>query len=206
MILGCIAIIICLTSLCYSIYVYKTYRPFDNKNQSLSLSLKILNFCGVLSFLLCAISQTIGGYYFNYIYWKWTTVQTLTWHFTYLFWSCGQFFSYLLFLNRIKETFQSSYYSPSKLAIYYIHSLLAIFGITWLVANIVPFMLFFPHDGMTREIMHKIEFYCSLPIMSIDIILIVSMTYMFVSRLVSYFIGSQLMFILEKLIIDEICD
>ena len=183
--LGSIAIIICLSSLIYSIHIYRQYHTFiKNKKQSLSFQLKLFNICGIISFLLCAIVHTIDEYYYNHIYWKWTLTAGLTWELTWLFWSCGQFFSYLLFLNRLKTTFIHSIYEPSRLIIKILYTLLFLIGITWLIADFAPIYLFIVKATPQRiKINDKIEMHCSIPIVAIDVILTLSMTYMFVSRL-----------------------
>ena len=106
----------------------------------------------------------------------------LTWH---LHGYCGVVvsLSYLLFLNRIKETFTYSVYEPSTCTLIYLYILLGIFGIAWMIANVVPFLLLFPNYELTRQTMDEIEFYSLIPVIIIDIILTLSMASMFVSRL-----------------------
>ena len=187
LIIGSVQIVTCLCSLCYSLYVYKTYHTYHSKKkEKLPTRLKIFNFCGILAFLLCAVWQSINGYYYNKIYWEFSTLQTMSWYFTWLFWSIGQFISYLLFLDRIKSSFTGSIYQPSAATKSYLYILLTIFGIVWAIANFLPFLMYIQisdNTSIDRSLVFKVEFYCSIPVGIIDIIITISMVHIFVSRL-----------------------
>eukprot|EP01084_Bolivina_argentea_P205124 350462_1 len=181
LIIAAIEISICLCCFIYSIYVYRTSR--GAQQLSLSISLKLLNLFGISSFLLCSVTQSINAYYYNTFWWEFTMVQTSTWYLTWFFWSCGQFISYLLFLDRIKTSFEKSSYAITQLTKICSYILLLIYQILWTISNFVPFMLFIPNEPISRTNIYKIEFYMTIPTTFIDVIITFSMTYMFVSRL-----------------------
>eukprot|EP01084_Bolivina_argentea_P113621 202468_1 len=176
-ILGGVEFIVCFVSLCYSLYIYKTDKQITSKHV-----LKYMNFFGILSFLCCDISQCINIYYWNVYYWQYSTTQTITWYLTWLFWSCGIFMSYLLFLNRITTTFKQSTFEPSAKTIYYLYSLLFIYGLLWIIACFSPVFTYLFHN-ITRSLIFKVEFIISIPITIFDILITCSMIYIFVSRL-----------------------
>eukprot|EP01084_Bolivina_argentea_P080222 145356_1 len=185
LIIGSTECIICFGSLCYSMYVYKTYQPkqsYKKKTNSLSNSLKFMNAFGIISFLCSSITHCINIYVYNTFYWQYSQIQTLTWYCTYLFWSVAQFISYLLFLDRIIVSFKNSIYEPTKTTILFLYALPITFILTWTAANIVPFFTIHDKDlGLDRN--YLIEFYMSIPITILDILITISMTYIFTSRL-----------------------
>eukprot|EP01084_Bolivina_argentea_P080223 145357_1 len=178
--LGVVECIVCFTCLCYSLYVYKTY--IYRSNNSLSNSLKFMNLFGIIAFLCCGIVECINIYYWNQFYWKYSTIQTLTWYLTYFFWSLGQFMSYLLFLDRIKVSFEDSVYAPSKSTILFLYLLIMLHLLTWSIANFFPFTTLNDVDG-NLDNNWLIEFYLSIPITILDIFITICMTYIFTSRL-----------------------
>ena len=178
-ILGGIEFLICLCCLCYSLYVYKTY--ISTKREKINKSLKYMNFCGMLSFLFCSISQSINIYYWNSFYWTFSTTQTITWYLTWFWWSLGIFMSYLLFLNRIKTTFKNSIYEPKHKTMIYLYILLTMYAIIWIFAAFIPYTIYI--FNVDRDIIFEIEFILSIPITLIDILITASMTFIFVSRI-----------------------
>ena len=182
--LGVIASIICFICLCIVIYVYKTYQV-RGKN-SLSLSLKLLNLFGVLSFLFAAISQSVNEYYWNVYYWQESTSQTASWLSMQFFWSFGEFMSYLLFLDRIKITFKNSAFEPSKWIILFLYSLSIMFEMCWIMKTIIPIIFwtqYMDNTAFTQNVSYQIEIYLTIPTMIIAATIILSMSYIFVSRL-----------------------
>eukprot|EP01084_Bolivina_argentea_P287149 492680_1 len=189
-IVGSIEFIVCFCCLLYSCYVYTTYHTrssYHKHKQTMSLPkfLKIFNLLGITSFMLCSITQVFDAYYYNKIYWKYTAANTLFWYSTWFLWSCGQCVSYSLFLNRIKKTFESSVYKPTKLTIYSLHILIIMYGLSWTIANLLPFILYTPYvdNTISRSKIFEFQFYFSISVTVIDICITFSMTYIFVSRL-----------------------
>ena len=205
--LGGCEILVCLSCLCYSIYVYRTHnvtRP--NRRQSnasngsgngsnssssrsssnpIASSLKYMNFIGVSSFLCCSITQCINIWYWNVQYDTYSAAQTMTWFTTWLFWSTGIFMTYLLFLHRIRTTFTNSSFEPSQFTLWSLYILLTLYAILWLTVFILPILIYVPGSGLSREEMFDFQWKLSVPIAVVDILLSVSMTYIFVSRLYS---------------------
>ena len=180
-ILGGIELIVCFGSLCFSIYVYRTH----DHHIPLSSSLKCMNLWGIISFLLCNISQCINIYCWNMYYWEFSAVQTMTWYTTWFFWSSGIFMSYLLFLNRIETTFNKSAFSPPPRTMLCLYWLLSIYGCIWMTASLLPIVLYVRSSvsSLDRSSVFEIEFILSIPICIIDVIITLSMTHIFVSRL-----------------------
>ena len=115
-------------------------------------------------------------------------MQAMSWYASGFCWSFGQFISYLLFLNRIKKAFQYSSHEPSKCTMVCQYALLTIFEILWIIASISPFGLIIDFEDhfnftYTRKTMWTINFYLTIPITCLDVIISLSMTYIFVSRL-----------------------
>eukprot|EP01084_Bolivina_argentea_P071851 130538_1 len=179
--IGTIEALTCFGCLIYSIYVYKQ-RSYKSP---LPKYFKLLNFFGILSFLLCTISHCINAYYYNTQYWTYSTIQTITWYLTWLFWSLAQFFSYLLFLNRINRTFDHSMYQISTKTNTYLRITLFGYISLWLFANFFPLiaLLIINHSSLQRLLLFYIEFYTFICITIIDILITVPMTYIFVSKL-----------------------
>lgn len=171
--------------LLYTLYIYKTWNP-TKRNNALSKTFKLMNLLGIISFLLCSISQCINVYYWNVYWWTFSTIQIISWYFNAFFWSFGQFMSYLLCLNRIKTTFTNSAYEPKKFVLYYIYSLLILYELTWIIKTITPIIFWkdiIKNTSFSQNILYKIQFYLTIPIIILDVMITLSMSYIFVSRL-----------------------
>ena len=188
-VLGGIEFIVCACCLFYSIYVYRRNdKPDprdDGRTRFSATSLKYMNFCGVTSFLLCCIVQCINLWYWNVYYDDFSAIQTLTWYATWFLWSVGMFMTYSLFLHRIRTTFRKSAFAPSTITRYYLYILMTIYAMLWITASILPLFIYIDIGGgtMSRERVFEIESAFSLPIAAVDVLLTVSMTLIFVSRL-----------------------
>jgi len=144
-----------------------------------------MNFCGVISFLLCSIAQCINIWFWNMKYTEYSVTQTMTWYTAWWFRSTGIFMTYLLFLHRIRTTFSNSTFEPSRLTLWSLSFLLTLYAILWLTVFILPLLIYVEGTELSREEMFDFQWKLSVPIAAVDILLSVSMTYIFVSRLYS---------------------
>jgi len=144
-----------------------------------------MNLCGVISFVLCCILQCINIWYWNVYFDDFSAIQTLTWYGTWFCWSTGIFMTYLLFLHRIQTTFSNSTFEPSACTLRSVHVLLTLYAALWLTASAAPLFIFIEDSAfsLSRERVFEIQWTLSGPIAVVDIVLSVSMTWMFVSRL-----------------------
>ena len=109
----------------------------------------------------------------------------MTWYGALLFWSIGIFMTYLLVLRRIRITFTNSSFEPSRFTIWSLYILLTLFAILWLTVFISPISIYIEGTGLSREKLYALQWKLSVAIAVVDILLSVSMTYIFVSRLYS---------------------
>ena len=194
--LGGCEILVCLSCLCYSIYVYRTHNVTrqsdrhssasngsENGSNPIAPSLKYMNFIGITSFLCCSITHCVNLWYWHMEYWKYTAAQTMTWYGALLFWSIGIFMTYLLVLRRIKITFTNSSFEPSRFTLWSLDILLTLFAILWLTVFISPISIYIEGTSLSREKLYALQWKLSVAIAVVDILLSVSMTYIFVSRL-----------------------
>ena len=107
----------------------------------------------------------------------------MTWFATWLFWSNGIFMTYLLFLHRIRTTFSNSTFEPSRFTLCCLYILLTLYAMLWLTVFVLPIMIYVDGSGLSREEMFDLQWKLSVPIAIVDILLSVSMTWIFVSRL-----------------------
>ena len=185
-ILGGIEFIVCLTCLCYSLYIHGTGTIISSRiNQSISPLFGKLNFCGVLSFLLCCILQYINIWYYNTHYDRYSFTQTMTWCGTWLCWSTGILMTYLLFLNRIRVTFKNSSLEPSNKSIRCLYVLLSWYFTLCVTSSALYIFLYIEGSTLTRSRLQEIQFLLPIPIAALEITISISMTWIFVSRLYS---------------------
>ena len=185
-IFGGFEFIVCLCCLSFSIYIYRTHNVTpSNPNGMIAPSLKYMNLCGVISFLLCSIVQCINIWYWNVDYHQYSFVQTMTWDGTWFFWSVGIFMTYLLFLHRIRITFSNSSLQPSKCTLWSLYISLTIYLLLFLTSTILPIFLFIEGSNLTRSRLYDIQFVLPIPIAVLEILISLSMTWIFVSRLYS---------------------
>ena len=179
-ILGGIEFSVTFGCLLYAIYHYR-----DKKNNRSFQTVKILTFSGILSYLLCCIVQGFDIWYWNVYYNEYLPIQTLTWYTTWCLWSIGMMMTYSLFLNLIQTTFKTSALALSISTRYYLYILMSLYIFVWMIASILPLFIYIDIGGISvsRDRVFQIESALSLPIAVIDILLSVSMTYIFVSRL-----------------------
>ena len=199
-ILGGIEFIVTFGCLLYAIYHYR-----DKKNGKSFQTVRILTFCGILSYLLCSIVQCVNIWYWNVYYNEYSSIQTLTWYTTWCLWSIGMVMTYSLFLNRIQTTFKKSALAPSKITRYYLYILLLIYSVLWIIASILPIFIYIDIEGTTlsQDTVFQIGSALSLPIALIDILLSVSMTYIFVSRL-HHLVSTQIVEHHESMEMDNV--
>lgn len=183
-IIGGIEILVCLSCFCFSIYVYRNHGVSTSRPDGfIAPSLKYMNLCGVISFLCCSITQCINVWYWNVYYDTHSLIQTVTWSGTWFFWSTGIFMTYLLFLHRIRITFTGSSLEPSRCTIISLYILLSLYFVLYLSSSILLILLFF--DKNIRIRLGGLEFILPISFVVLELVLSISMTWTFVSRLYS---------------------
>ena len=181
--IGILQIMICLFCLFYSVYVYKTYHYSIKRSKSaLGKSLKILNTFGMIFFVCCSITLTLNIYYWNVEGCITGPINiTVTWYLSCFFWGYGQLFSYLLFLNRIKTVFNNSLYQLNQNTIYFLYILLFLYGVLWFCQAASP--LLYIKNTITSLQNYQFQVFIHVPLCIIDILIVISMTFIFSSRL-----------------------
>ena len=172
--LGVIECLTCFICLLYSIHVYKDFR--SKRLRNLPSSLRILNLLGIISFFICSILLSINVYYWNTYYWDFGVIQTATWYSAGFCWSLGQIISKILFLSRLKGTFQDSMYKINKITLYYLYIFITIYEILWLIASVSPLGLAFDSINYPRDDMWSLQVWIIIPMMITDIFISVPMT------------------------------
>ena len=179
-ILGIIECISCFGCLFYSLYIYKTANPvkkLKHGKDPLLIRTRYIHCIAISSFCLCSISHCINIYWYNKYYWTYTPIMDITWYFTWFSWSFAQFLSYLSFLNRIIMVFNQSAFSVKNYTKSYLYILLSMYITLWMILCIIGWTNIDPTQVYT------IEWILSIPLTLIDVLITVSMTLIFVSRL-----------------------
>ena len=189
--LAVIELTICLGCLCFAVYHQRTHRNLNSTNRrdqkmSISKCIPHLIYLGLISFCISSISQPIHFWLFN-------TSQNLSTDYcisivaTWFTWSLGQLCSYLVFLLRLVNTFAHSAHYLSKSTIVYSLVLLILYEIAWILNCISPFVFWeYPlnHTDYFHTKQGQFQYYITIPIFILDLVITISMIYMFVSRLV----------------------
>lgn len=108
-------------------------------------------------------------------------------------WSFGHFFSYFVFLLRLIDTFSNSSYRVSRETIILSVILLILYEISWIIKCAAPFLLWNDirsDDDFSHSKIRRFLVYISIPILFLDVLITVAMTYMFISRLIIVMGGS----------------
>ena len=113
--------------------------------------------------------------------------------------------TYSLFLNRIKTTFKNSALALSIITRYYLYILMSLYIFLWFIASIIPLFIYINIRGVSvsRDRVFQIESALSLLIAVIDILLSVSMIYIFVSRL-HHLVSTQIVDHYESIEMDNV--
>ena len=180
--------IICIGCLLVSVHNLFLVRKRQRRVERWSICevVRICTLLGVTLFTISSIAQSC-------LFWSWETCQEMSIYsavlgFVIMFcWSSGQFCSYLAFLYRLIDTFSESTYSVSSTTIMYLVILLILYEVAWIVqcvANItywLPGLMYgaFKHKELVNRIDHSMD----ISILILDVLITVSMMYMFVSRL-----------------------
>jgi len=176
-IIQCIATFACLV---YAIYLYRDIKD------KLTKSFIILTLVCLMLFVWTAIVFTINGYYYNAIWWAHTPMTWNTWPLGWLCWSLGQCVSYILFILRLQAVFQTSAYQLSIYTKIYLTVMLSIYVILWTVVSAIPMYQLNGNqekDDIAEEELRDFQLYSSFALSAMDVVITVSMIYMFVSRL-----------------------
>lgn len=187
LIIGIIQCVACVACLVYAIYLYKDIKD------KITTSFIILTIICLTLFVFTAITFTINGYYYNLIWWTHTPMSWNTWSLGWLFWSLGQCISYILFIMRLQSVFQTSAYQLSIYTKICLSIILILYVILWICVTCIP--LYFLNgnqekDDIVEEEFRDLQLYFSFVLSSMDVIISVSMIYMFVSRLYKLLVES----------------
>merc|ERR1712176_475840 len=159
---------------------YKQQRRRRRQTEDQSSMLKridILHIFALISFLICSIIQSIDTYFWNIVYWRYFAYHNLAWYGLWLFYAIGQTLCYLCFLNRSIMTFKHTEHALSHCFVAYIWVLLTLYLTIW--SGLCLEGLF---DG-DRDRVFVIESALSIPLIIVDILITIPMTYCFVVRL-----------------------
>ena len=182
--------IICLGCLSYAVYIRCTIPkrrwPVDQR-----LTSKLIPFCtlcGLISFLASSLGMACFSYAFNITHHL--DIAIVEFRLIKFFWSSGQFFSYCVFLLRLVETFHESTYRVSRLSIILLSILLIFYQIAWTIKCFIPFTFWSQAvqistlgSHFSHSILSQLEVYSNILILFLDLLITISMTYMFVTRL-----------------------
>ena len=181
LVIGVIQCISCSICLIYAICVVR------RGTSSLPMKFNIVTIIAIISFLISSISITINGYYWNMIYWTYTSPQYNSWHISWLSWSFGQCLSYYLFIDRLKLTFINTCYELSDRKRILLRCILSIYAIIWIISTCIPLVILntnvTTNDNMAEQEMWQVQYFLTIGMVSIDIIITSVITYMFISRL-----------------------
>lgn len=141
--------------------------------------------CGLFALL---ISSILLGCFF----WAWniahqTTIAIVVCRASLLCWSFGQFCCYLSFLFRSIDAFADSKFQISRIATSYVATMLLVYQIAWIIKCVLPFV-FWPDAKSLSHFLdsefRQIQMYAIIPIFICDVFITISMTKLFVSRMV----------------------
>ena len=142
--------------------------------------------CGILSVFLCSVNMAI-------FYWGWSPMQppTIQSMIPYLMvklgWNFGQFFSYLVFLFKLIDTFSNFTYRISRSFVICVVILLILYEMAWIIKSVAPLLFWLdfvhPHAHFFHTDLAQLLYYLTLPILILDIGITVLLIYMFSSRL-----------------------
>ena len=180
--IGTVELVICVTCVIYVSCIYcKDDKKGNSPRKPISSSLKCMNLCGVIAFLLCGIVQCFNIWYWNTCCSENSFIQlVISWYGTWFLWGTGIFMTYLLFLHRIRTAFSNSTLKPSQCTLCSLYLLLTLYVIAFITMTIVlPILIFI--DESYRDISWKL----SLPLAMAEIPISTTMTYIFVSKLYS---------------------
>ena len=175
--------VICLGCLFSTIYIQCT-TPKRKHNGCTKIS-----FCtdfGIVCFVMCSVSMAI-------FYWTYDPSEppTLLSMIPYLFvkfgWNFGQFCSYFVFIFRVIDTFSNSALKIPRVSSICLVILLTLYESAWIVKCVAPLLFWLdfvhPHSHFFDTNLAKTIYYLTIPIFVFDLLITVSMTYMFISRL-----------------------
>ena len=184
MTIGVIQCISCCACLLYALYAYK------NLNMNVSKSFIILTIICLTLFLMTAITITINGWYYNYLWYTFVPPTWNTWQLGWLFWSFGQGISYILFIIRLQSIFNHTTYSLKTYTIICLATLIFVYLALWICMTCIPLYLLnkdtsakTTSEGLREAELWHITWLFSFIVPALDVIITVSMMYMFISRL-----------------------
>ena len=161
------------------------YFARSHHRRSTSRTIAFCTFVGIASFIFSGVLQGIHA-------WIWYTTDSfnptgfgaLMLNLSLLCWSLGQFCSYLIFVYRLKDAFVESAYYLRKCTIIYIVSLQITQQIMWIILSIVRYV-FYSGSAPKSElnVLYQIQLWIPSLILILDVVISISMTYLFVSRL-----------------------
>ena len=182
--IGVIQSIACFACLMYTLFAY------SNIKKSITKSFIILTIICLLFMFMTAITMTINGYYYNAIWWTHTPMTYNTWSLGWLFWSFGQGMSYILFIIRLQTIFKGTSYKLSIYTIIYLSSVIFIYITLWISMTCIPLYLLNKDENessrrrnITDDELRDVQWYFSFIVPLLDIIITISMIYMFISKL-----------------------
>ena len=170
--------IICLFCFVFTMYIYSMSRKNIRSNEHTLMSVIVpsCTFLGIAAFLFTSICQSID-------FWQWNTNTPSTARFiTFFCWSFGQFCCYLVFFFRLIAAFRYSAYKIPRITIIYLVTLLILYEIAWSIYCVFGYC-FWSGIGSYALVLLHIEFSMTIPIVILEILITISMIYMFLSRL-----------------------
>ena len=142
----------------------------------------VCTFLGLVCFIASAVSQVIR--FREYVGSNFDIGITISAVTCMTSWSLGHFFSYLVFFLRLTNAFSDSIYALPKYTVIYLVSLLiCYFPICWITKSTILFL--FWSDRLSPLTLEQFEYVMNIPILILDVLLSISMTYIFVSRLLA---------------------
>ena len=141
---------------------------------------------GVIAFLCSSIAMMID----IWIYWNVQNydIPLLVLNIIITFcWSFGQFCSYLVFLLRLIDIFSNSRFAVSRNTIGILMALIIIYEIVWTIYCVAPFVVrldfFMDMDIPNVDLFLCFGRFALIPMLILDALISIPMTFMFVSRL-----------------------
>ena len=191
--------LICLGCLLFTIYTRCLIGNRQRRAPKLIPVFTLLSLC----FLLIS-SIGLGGFYL-----KWcgtgstqeNTTAIILFRSASLCWSLGHFCSYLVFLLRLRDTFSDTayMYEVSRSTLLYLVTLLILYETGWFLKCAVPIVIWHTERSTQKKAgeINWTQIYVLIPILILDVVITISMTYMFITRLFMVMRG-QAQFVHER--------